>query len=121
MRPGSKRPERTFGWEFAFAVTIVTVIVELACIVFRFGFGLSSSTATASTIGVLTLGYRIHHGYVGLLMAMLGNLWAKERFDLGWLILAVGTGLVLSDLIHHFAVLWPLTGSPQFDLRYPDI
>ena len=32
-------------------------------------------------------------------------------------ILAIG--LVVSDLVHHFLVLWPLTGSPQFDLFYP--
>jgi hypothetical protein len=27
--------------------------------------------------------------------------------------------LIASDLIHHFLVLWPLTGSPHFDLTYP--
>jgi hypothetical protein len=31
----------------------------------------------------------------------------------------VAIGLVISDIIHHFLVLWPVTGSPEFDLRYP--
>jgi hypothetical protein len=26
--------------------------------------------------------------------------------------------LLASDLVHHFVVLWLLTGSPQFDLFY---
>ncbi|MEY3460173.1 MAG: hypothetical protein RL215_3330, partial [Planctomycetota bacterium] len=30
----------------------------------------------------------------------------------------VGGGLLVSDLVHHFVVLWLLTGSPQFDLFY---
>jgi hypothetical protein len=28
--------------------------------------------------------------------------------------------LIFSDLAHHFIVLWPITGSPEFDIIYPD-
>ncbi len=96
-----------------------TLAIELVCIVFRFGFGLSSSTATASTIGTLTFGYRIHHGYIGLLLIPLGIALNEGRYRVGWLCFVIGVALFLSDAIHHFLVLWPLTGSPQFDFVYP--
>lgn len=118
-RKDSEQQRRRFGWEFYFGIFLVTIGIEIACIVFRFGFGWSSSSSTASTIGVITMGYRIHHGYLGLLIGPIGFLYAKHRANLGWTLMVLGVGLVLSDLIHHFAVLWPLTGSPQFDLKYP--
>ena len=34
--------------------------------------------------------------------------------------LLLGAALFLSDMVHHFLVLWPVTGSPQFDLVYPE-
>jgi hypothetical protein len=37
------------------------------------------------------------------------------------LLLLLGVGLIVSDMTHHFAVLWPLTGDPQFHLRYADL
>jgi hypothetical protein len=33
-------------------------------------------------------------------------------------LLVFGSALLFSDLAHHFLVLWPTTGSPQFDLFY---
>ena len=33
--------------------------------------------------------------------------------------LRLGAALILSDLVHHYAILWPIVGSPQFDLTYP--
>ncbi len=95
----------------------LTLAIELACIILRFGFGQSSSVATASTIGVLTGGIRIHHGYVGAFMIPVG-VWLSEKATGRW-ILIVGIALFLSDMIHHFLVLWPITGSPQFDFVYP--
>ena len=35
------------------------------------------------------------------------------------LLLLVGVGLFVSDMVHHFVVLWLATGSPEFDIRYP--
>lgn len=97
---------------------VLTVLIELLCIVLRFGFGLASTTATASTIGVLTFGLRIHHGYVGAIMIVLTWLLRLPSEWLRWFQI-VGLALLVSDLVHHFLVLWPLTGSPQFDLVYP--
>ena len=108
----------TFDRQAVWHVVWLTLAIELVCVVLRFGFGQTSSAATASTIGVLTGGIRIHHGYVGAFMIPLG-LWLSEKPPLGRLILIVGIALFLSDMIHHFLVLWPITGSPQFDIFYP--
>ena len=97
----------------------LTILFELMTCVLRFGMQLESTRDTASTIGLLTCGVRIHHSYIGGLI-MLAACWFWERFPrLAWWGLVLGLSLFLSDLIHHFLVLWPITGSPQFDLFYP--
>ena len=99
----------------------LTCIIELVTVVLRFGFELESTRDTASTIGRLTFGIRIHHGYCGLVL-MLVAYWLMSRYPrLARWGLIIGLALFLSDLIHHFLVLWPLTGSPHFDLTYPPL
>ncbi len=72
-------------------------------------------TRDTSWLAPLTLGYRIHHGYFGLLILLFGSLlpgrWRRWGWTLGW-------ALLLSDLLHHFVVLWWLEGDPQFHIRY---
>lgn len=97
----------------------ITLAIELVCVVLRFGFGKESTTATASTIGRLTFGVRIHHGYIGLVMLPLALLCVDRWPRLGRWMFVIGMALFLSDAIHHFLVLWPITGSPDFDLVYP--
>ncbi len=98
---------------------LFTLVIEGVTILARFGLQLQSTRDTAF-MASLTFGYRIHHGYIGLLMLVvlllapqLGGRWHN-------LLLALSVSLILSDLIHHFIVLWWLTGDPQFHLRYPD-
>ncbi|MEZ6061664.1 MAG: hypothetical protein R3C19_15055 [Planctomycetaceae bacterium] len=98
---------------------LLTIVVESVTCFLRFGCRLQSTMHTASTIGSLTCGIRIHHGYIGGVM-MLAACLLWDRFPLAtkWLLIAA-LALLLSDAIHHFLVLWPVTGSPQFDLVYP--
>lgn len=96
---------------------VATAAIELPTLWFRFGLGLESTKHTGF-IGRLTFGIRIHHGYIGavmVLVALMATLPPAYRNGL----LIVGGGMFLSDMIHHFLVLWPITGSPQFDLVYP--
>ena len=45
--------------------------------------------------------------------------WLERQFPKSsFRLLAVGIGLFVSDMIHHFVVLWIITGNPQFDLLY---
>lgn len=98
---------------------ILTAGIEVFTCVLRFGLRLESTRDTASTIGRLTCGIRIHHGYVGGVVVLVAC-WLWTRYPrLSWWMLIIGLSLVFSDLIHHFLVLWPLEGSPQFDLVYP--
>lgn len=97
----------------------LTVFFEVITCVMRFGLRLESTRNTASTIGRLTCGIRIHHSYIGAFMILVAC-WLWNRYPkTTWWMLAVGLGLFFSDMIHHFFVLWPLVGSPQFDLTYP--
>jgi hypothetical protein len=94
-------------------------VFELFACVLRFGMKFESTRDTASTIGRITCGVRLHHGYVGGVM-MLIACWFWQRYPhTSWWLLAVGLGLFLSDMTHHFLVLWLVCGSPQFDLMYP--
>ena len=98
-------------------VLLFTTIFEGITAGARFGLNLNSTRDTASTIGRLTMGIRIHHGYIGLSLVLIAFLaiknrgWQKQMYILGW-------SLFFSDMAHHFLVLWPITGSPEFDLTY---
>lgn len=97
---------------------IWAVFFEIVTCVLRFGFALESTRDTASTIGQLTLGIRIHHSYIGIACIAVA-FWLEQRFPRSSLhLLAIGIGLFISDMIHHFIVLWVITGNPQFDLLY---
>ena len=97
----------------------LTLGFEIATCLLRFGFHLESTRDT-SFLARLTFGARIHHGYVGTLMLAVGFLLPTDSPARTWL-LRIGSALALSDLIHHFLILWPITGSPQFDLTYPPV
>lgn len=100
------------------AVCLTVAFEALTCIL-RYGCQLESTRDTASTIGRITCGLRIHHSYVGAVLILLAC-WLWDRCPRqAWWGLAIGLGLLLSDVIHHFLVLWPIEGSPQFDLWYP--
>ena len=97
---------------------IWAVLFEILTCVLRFGYALESTRDTASTIGRLTLGVRIHHSYIGI-ACIAAAFWLEQRFPkCSFHLLAIGIGLFISDMIHHFVVLWIITGNPQFDLLY---
>jgi hypothetical protein len=97
---------------------LLALVLEVLTCMLRFGADLQSTRDTQAAAG-LTLGYRIHHAYTGGLLLLVALLVPRG----GWraLFLLLGIGLVVSDLAHHFAVLWPLTGDPQFHIRYADL
>lgn len=115
-RPACVRFSGAALWWWAIGLTLA---FELLTVVLRYGFRLQSTRDTASTIGRLTCGIRIHHSYIGgVMMVIACGLWRRYP-RVSWWLLAIGLGLFFSDLIHHFLVLWPLEGDPQFHLMYP--
>lgn len=101
----------------------LTLALELITLLSRFGLQLESTRDTAF-IANFTFGLRIHHGYIGILLALIAYLLLERGSETStkntyrWF-MVVGLALFFSDMVHHFIVLWPLTGSPQFDLMYP--
>jgi hypothetical protein len=95
----------------------LTLLFEAVTCLFRFGLHLQSTRDTG-VLRHLTFGLRIHHGYIGLLLIIAAPVLPKGGFLQTWC-LRIGAALVLSDLVHHFLVLWPITGDPAFDLTYP--
>lgn len=99
-----------FGLVLALAIEAFTVWT-------RFGLGLQSTRDTG-VLASVTFGLRIHHGYLGVVLALV---ILCLPVTVGWrnAVLMVAVGLIVSDLAHHFLVLWPITGSPEFHLVYP--
>lgn len=87
----------TFDATFFVAAGILTAIFEIAACVGRFGFGIRSRDHLK-----LTMGVRIHHGYVGGVLWVLALLLSAPAATY---VGAIGTALVVSDLMHHFVVL----------------
>jgi hypothetical protein len=97
----------------------LTVAFEVLGCFLRFGAGIEATRDT-SFLADLTFGLRIHHGYPGvplIIMAFLSPIPGRWKC---WL-LRIGVALVASDLVHHFLVLWPMTGSPHWDWHYPTL
>jgi hypothetical protein len=113
--PTAPPTDRQLVWWTLF----LTAAIELLTCVLRFGAGLESTRDTASTIGVLTLGLRIHHSYIGLAITVAAFFFYRSRPLIGRYAMIVGLALLFSDLIHHFLVMYPITGSPHFHLWYP--
>lgn len=110
--------DRTSYVEIAIGGILLAILFELLTIWCRFCRGLVAAQHTA-VIGKFTRGIRIHHGYLGVFTAI-GGAGTLSFFEImGILLIVLSIGLVLSDLVHHFLVLWPITGSHQFDLVYP--
>ncbi|MEM9365076.1 MAG: hypothetical protein AAGD07_03700 [Planctomycetota bacterium] len=111
-------PERVVTGQTMLAALVATLLLEVITLVARYGLRLDSTRDTASTIGRLTFGLRIHHGYVGaaLLLAAYGLSQTHPRGSR--LVFIAGASLLASDAVHHFLILWPIEGTPQFDLWY---
>jgi hypothetical protein len=101
------------------------LVLELVTVALRFGLGWRSPERTRP-LARLTRGWRLHHGYPGLLLAPVAfPIHAMSPgtehwiFWLGPVILALAIALAVSDLIHHAVVLPLLAGSHEFELHYP--
>ena len=111
---------RRRGWRLGidalWCLALTAVFEGLACL-FHFGLRMRTTRDTRS-LRWMTFGLRIHHGYVGLLLMVAAFFFRRGSWR-RWLLI-VGLALVLSDLAHHFLVLWPITGHSDFDLSYPE-
>ncbi len=93
----------------------LTVLFEGVTCWGRFVHGMQSTRDTRC-VGHFTRGLRIHHCYIGGALLAVALVLADAMSSV---CTCVGGALVLSDLMHHFVVLLPVTGNHAFDLKYP--
>ena len=98
---------------------VLTLAIEALTLLGRFALGLQAANPHA-VVKACTFGLRIHHGYIGVI-CLLAAICLRKRLALRDIALAAGAALVLSDLAHHFLVLWPITGHHEFYFVYPKL
>ena len=96
---------------------LLAIVIEFVTVFFRFGLHMQSTRDTVA-LGTYTLGLRVHHGYIGVFLMVLGSCFPRGLRHFLWIL---SFGLIFSDFGHHFLVLWPIVGSPQFDFIYPPV
>ena len=99
-------------------IMILTVLIEAITLTGRYGFKKQATRDTAF-MAKYTFGYRIHHGYLGLVL-IIGAFLQGARLPGGgaaWLYI-IGFAMLFSDLIHHFIFLRLIEGDPEFHIRY---
>lgn len=96
----------------------LTFVFETITLLLRFGLGLEWAKVSQRNVGVMTFGYRIHHSFLGIALALFAFCLPAPLSEFKGLALSTGSALFLSDMIHHFLILLPLTGTPQFYFQY---
>ena len=86
---------------------------EAVTLLLRFGFDLRGVRDTPRFLRALTFGVRVHHGLIGAALIVIALALNHRYATFARWVGVAGIALVLSDLVHHFLVLWPLTGSPE--------
>lgn len=102
---------RMIDWSL---VIISTIIIEIITLFGRFVFKKSSKENYFKILKKLNARYFIHfhHGFFGVIILLVSYFY-------GFVFLFnLGIGFILSDLVHHFVILWSITGSPEFHLIY---
>lgn len=99
-------------------ILLLTFLFEAITVIGRFVLRLKANRFMA-WLGDFTFGYRVHHSYWGvvLLIVLLLLPLPDAYHQMG---VAIGWALILSDLIHHFLVLWPIVGRHEFYIKFSD-
>ncbi len=112
--------ELFYDLRILFLTAVITLAVEIITLAGRFLLGVKIFDDTPGKLRELTFGYRLHHSYLGLAGLFAGMVFSGfAPAWVGWLYIG-GIALLASDLIHHFCVLWPLTGHHEFFISFPD-
>ncbi|OGJ20253.1 hypothetical protein A3K73_08270 [Candidatus Pacearchaeota archaeon RBG_13_36_9] len=98
-------------------VVYTALLIELATIFMRFVFKVSSKEIYIKIMRKFKLKrfYHFHHLFLGMIIALFFYFYRHET------LFNVGLGIISSDLLHHFAVLWLIMGNPEFHIVYKNI
>lgn len=99
---------------------LLTLSIEAVTVAGRFVLGVEVISDTPPRLRNLTLGLRLHHSYLGA-GGVFTALTISPLFPgIAMWVTVAGVALLASDLLHHFCILWPLTGHHEFFLSYPE-
>ena len=100
---------------FIVRTVLLTILIEAITVFNRFVLGLTATRDTASTLGVLTGGVRIHHGYIGLLLIIVAAAIMRRRPAVRRWLLSIGAALVCGGLA--FLAMDGVAGDGPLGLR----
>ena len=95
-------------------ILVVAFFIEIITLFGRFFFRLSSKEIYTSLIKKFGLKFFVHfhHSFFGLVFSLVS-------FHYGLVFwFNFGLAMVLSDLFHHFIILWSIIGNPEFHIIY---
>ena len=68
---------------------------------------------------VLAIAMELFTAYLGILLGCVAWAFPTDWLPIRNICWMIALAFVASDLMHHFLILWPITGSPEFDIVYP--
>jgi len=98
-------------------ILISAIIIESITIFGRFFLNISSKKVYIRVMKKFKLKrfYHFHHLFTGIIIAVVFYFYYHHFF------FNLGLGIFLSDLIHHFAVLWIVLKHPEFHVVYKNV
>ena len=102
------------SWTLVLGITFGILILT---VVMRFKFNLQHDEILEKIMKRYNLkrALHFHHLFFGVFIIAGSYYYASHFF------LSVGLGIALSDIVYHFAVLWPIVGSPNFTIIIKDL
>ncbi|MBR9705681.1 hypothetical protein GOV14_01475 [Candidatus Pacearchaeota archaeon] len=93
------------------------ILFELITIFGRFYLKISSKKIYLRLMKKFKLKrfYHFHHLFTGIILAIIFY-YLKSS-----MLFSLGLGIMFSDVIHHFVVLWSVLGHPEFHIVYKNI
>lgn len=98
-------------------IFVTALLIEVITLFGRFIIKISSKEVLIKIMKFLNIKIVInpHHGIIGLLIAIVSFFYdCPVLFNLG-------LGLFISDIFHHFIVLWAIVGNPEFHVVYKNL
>jgi hypothetical protein len=95
-------------------ILIVAFLIEIITLFGRFFFKLSSKKIYIKLMQKFGLKsfVHFHHSFFGLILSFFSFYYGLT------FLFNLGLGMILSDLFHHFVILWSIVGNPEFHIFY---
>ena len=96
---------------------MLAISLELLTVFVRFKFKIKTKDVLIKIMKHFDLKkiVHFHHGFVGIIIFVIAYFYGLFFWA------DIGFGILISDAIHHFLVLWPIMGSPEFHVLYRNI